>query len=182
MTILVIADDELLDGNLPTSNVDLVVSCGDLPDEVILRAAEKCNCDKILAVKGNHDSSAEFLQPIKDVHLRAVNFGGLSFGGFCGSWKYKPRGNYLFEQSEVETALKSFPRVDVFVAHNSPRMIHDRDDDVHFGFIAFSTYIDQTQPTLFLHGHQHVNQESRVGRTRVIGTYGYRFINGLINS
>ena len=182
MTILVIADDELLNGNMATSNVDLVISCGDLPDEVILRAAEKCNCDKILAVKGNHDSSAEFPQPIEDVHLQTVNFGGLTFGGFCGSWKYKPKGNFLFEQSEVEAALKSFPRVDVFVAHNSTRMVHDRDDDVHYGFIAFSTYIDRTRPALFLHGHQHVNQESRVGATRVIGTYGCRLVTGLGNS
>ena len=43
--------------------------------------------------------------------------------------KYKPRGHYLFEDSEVEQQLLTFPPVDVFVAHNSPRCVHDRDDD-----------------------------------------------------
>jgi Icc-related predicted phosphoesterase len=176
MTILIIADDELLSGKLAESKVDLIVSCGDLPDDVILRSAVKCNCSEILAVKGNHDSGAGFPQPIKDLHLRTIDFGGLLFGGFCGSWKYKPKGHYLFDEVEVETALKSFPRVDVFVAHNSPRLVHDRDDDVHYGFTAFSNYISRTQPAFFLHGHQHVNRESTLSRTRVIGTYGHRFL------
>ena len=64
-------------------------------------------------------------------------FRGPLGGGFQDSWRYKPRGHYLYEQSEVEYLLTSFPPVDVFVAHNSPRYIHDRDDNVHFGFEAF---------------------------------------------
>jgi hypothetical protein len=30
------------------------------------------------------------------------------------------------------------------------------------------------QPRLFIHGHQHINQETVVGRTRVVGIYGVR--------
>lgn len=174
MNVLIIADDELVAGQLPELRADLLISCGDLPDEVIHRAAQKSACRTIFAVKGNHDSSGPFRPPIQDLHLTTIQFDGLAFGGFCGSWKYKPRGNFLFEQFEVEAALKAFSRVDVFVTHNSPRHIHDRDDDVHSGFTAFNSYITRQRPRFVFHGHQHVNQETVVGATRVIGTYGFR--------
>jgi Icc-related predicted phosphoesterase len=176
MNFLIIADDEFTARNVPIFQTDLLISCGDLPDEIILTVAEKCGSPEILAVKGNHDSSAPFHQPICDLHLVTRTIGGITFGGFSGAWKYKPRGNFLFDQGEVEKAMSTFPAVDVFVAHNSPRLIHDRDDEVHTGFIAFNHYISLASPKLFLHGHQHQNVESMVGSTRIIGTFGHRFL------
>jgi Icc-related predicted phosphoesterase len=174
MNILVIADDESLSTRLPEIDADLLISCGDLPDDLILQVAARSCCREILAVKGNHDSSAAFKSPIREMHLVTYEFGGITFGGFCGSWKYKPRGNHLFEQSEVDQHLAAFPPVDIFIAHNSPRLIHDRDDEVHIGFTSFNNYIERAKPKLFLHGHQHENIETRIGETRVIGTFGYR--------
>jgi len=174
MNLLIIADDESLGPQIPDCNVDLLVSCGDLPDALILEAAKRCRCKEIMAVKGNHDSSAPFPQPIRDLHLSVFQFRGVRFGGFCGSWKYKPRGNYLFEDSDVERCLVGFPAVDIFVTHNSPRLVHDREDDVHMGFAAFNQYVQKAKPKLLLHGHQHQNVESVIGGTRVIGIYGYR--------
>ena len=174
MTLLIIADDDSAISLLPEVGVDLLISCGDMPDEMIMRAAGKCSCKHILAVKGNHDSAAPFPTPIKNLHLSTFTFQGVSFGGFGGSWKYKPLGHHLFEQSEVESALKAFPKVDVFVAHNSPAQVHDKDDFVHAGFTAFNSYIAEHKPKLFLHGHQHVQIESAIGPTRVIGSYGFR--------
>lgn len=176
MNLLVIADDEFAARRVPDCQADVLLSLGDLPDEVILSAAQKCQCREILAVKGNHDSSGPFHDPIRDMHLVTHQVRGSSFGGFCGSWKYKPKGNYLFEQSEVESLMSNFPGVDVFLAHNSPRLVHDRDDEVHIGFTAFNAYITRTKPKLFLHGHQHQSAESTLGATRVIGVYGYRFL------
>src|SRR5438105_2962506 len=143
MNLLIIADDESVGPKIPDCNVDVLISCGDLPDEVIFGAAKKCQCKEILAIKGNHDSSAAFPAPIRDLHLAVFSFRGVRFGGFCGSWKYKPRGNYLFENSEVEGYLASFPAVDVFVTHNSPRLVHDREDDVHTGFAAFNQFLQR---------------------------------------
>jgi Icc-related predicted phosphoesterase len=176
MTLLVIADDESVGPAIPDCNADLLVSCGDLPDAVILEAAKRCHYREIVAVKGNHDSGGPFPAPIRDLHLNTFEFPGLRFGGFRGSWKYKPRGNYLFEESEVERLLASFVPVDIFITHNSPRLIHDREDDVHIGFAAFNQYIKRSQPKLMLHGHQHQNVESMVGSTRVIGTFGHRLL------
>jgi Icc-related predicted phosphoesterase len=77
-------------------------------------------------------------------------------------------------QTHVQFRSDRFPPVDVFVAHNSPRGIHDRDDDVHFGFEAFVAYIQRAKPRLFIHGHQHVNRQTQVRDTTVIGVYGFR--------
>lgn len=176
MTLVIIADDDFEARRVPPAPADVLVSVGDLLDDTIQSVAGICGCREILAVKGNHDSSAPFRLPITDLHLKVHNIHGVTFGGFCGSWKYKPKGNFLFEQGEVERWLKDFPSVDVFVAHNSPRLVHDRDDEVHLGFVAFNSYIQRARPKLFLHGHQHHNVETILAGTKVIGTFGHRFL------
>jgi Icc-related predicted phosphoesterase len=174
MTLLVLSDDDAVRHNLERKRVDVLISCGDMTDNILLQIAKAVQCSCIFAVKGNHDSRDPFLAPITDLHLAVQTLGGLRLGGFNGSWRYKPRGHYLYEQSEVERLLRTFPPVDVFVAHNSPRHIHDRDDNVHLGFEAFVDYIHRVHPRLFLHGHQRMNQETRIGGTRVIGVYGQK--------
>ena len=160
-----------------SGQADVVISCGDTPCEVILEAAAACRCDRAFAVKGNHDSTARFPAPIMDLHLRSDEHGGLRFGGCGGSWKYKPRGNYLYDQWEVAAFLSTFPPVDVFVSHNSPRGLHDQDDEVHCGFEALNDYIRIAKPRVLVHGHQHVNKETNVGETAVIGVFGHRILD-----
>lgn len=174
MTTLLLADDDGVRGQLTTEPADLLISCGDVADGVILEAAQLAGCDGIFAVKGNHDDCRAFAPPIVDLHLSVQTFNGLRFGGFHGSWRYKPRGHFLYEQEEVEMLLESFPPVDVFVAHNSPWEIHERDRDVHIGFAAFNRYIERTQPRWFIHGHQHCDQDAYLDQTRVIGLFGLR--------
>jgi Icc-related predicted phosphoesterase len=176
MILLVIADDDEVRHQITPKTADVLVSCGDVADPTILQIAKAVQCSCIYAVKGNHDSSGAFQPPIVDLHLVVHEQSGLRFGGFKGSWKYKPRGNYLYEQPEARSLLTGFPAVDVFVSHNSPRHVHDREDEVHLGFDACVEYIQRVQPRLFLHGHQHVNQETLVGTTKVIGVYGHRWI------
>ena len=172
MHALVIADDDSFTKTPMSERADVLISCGDIADPVILQTAQLAQCSRAFAVKGNHDGAGPFPTPIVDLHLRTESFGGLTFGGFRGSWRYKPRGHFLYDEDEVAEFLAAFPPVDVFVAHNSPRHIHDRDDDVHLGFEAFVGYIRRVQPRLFFHGHQHISQETRIGETRVIGVYG----------
>ncbi|HBC89441.1 MAG TPA: hypothetical protein DCZ94_21090 [Lentisphaeria bacterium] len=177
MNLLVIADDNFFFQQPDSELTDAVISCGDLSDDVILRVAKESHSSRIFAVKGNHDSAGAFPSPITDLHFKVERFTGLLFGGFNGSWKYKPRGHFLYEQSEVRHMLRSFPAVDVFVAHNSPKGIHDKDDEIHIGFQAFVDYIHRAKPRLFIHGHQHENIETQVGETRVIGVYGSKRIH-----
>lgn len=176
MKLLIIADTEMTQVAISEAPVDVLISCGDLWDSVIERTAKQCGAALVLAVKGNHDSNEPFPSPVVNLHLKTHTLNGTTFGGFGGSWRYKPRGHHLYEQEEVSTLLAEFPPVDVFVAHNSPRHIHDRDDDVHFGFDAFSDYIERAKPPLFLHGHHHVNRQTTLGQTKIIGVYGARYL------
>ncbi len=176
MIALVIADDEILVARTPDVRADILISCGDLPDELILEVAARVGRPKVLAVKGNHDASGPFAPGIIDLHLAQFSFKGITFGGFQGCWKYKPVGNFLYDQGEVAQQLAAFPRVDVFVAHNSPRLVHETDDSVHAGFTAFSRYIDDAKPRYFLHGHQHCNAETTQGVTKIVGVCGHRYL------
>lgn len=176
LRLLIIADDDSLLGHVPSGQADLLISCGDLSDQTIQRVAQSCGCRAVFAVRGNHDPASPFPGGITDLHLRVENFGGVRFGGFRGSWRYKPRGHHLWDQGEVTALLRSFPPVDVFVAHNSLRGIHERDKDVHQGFDAFLAYLATARPRYFIHGHQHVNRVTLCGQTAVLGVYGAHWL------
>ena len=172
MNVIAIADDDSLVDHLEATQADLLISLGDIWDATIEKAYAGYECSEVFAVRGNHETAAPFKEPVKDLHLAVAAVDGITFGGFGGSWKYKPRGHHLYEQWEVSGALASFPRVDVFIAHNSPRGIHERDGEVHQGFDAFRDYIERAKPKYFLHGHQHLNQRSTLGSTEIIGVFG----------
>jgi Icc-related predicted phosphoesterase len=176
MKLLVIADID--DFHWPGGKgwADALLSLGDVTDTVILQAAEAWRCPVIFAVKGNHDSEEPFAEPIVDLHLRTMEYGGLRFGGLNGCWQYKPRGHFLYYQEEADAFMACFPAVDVLVSHNSPRHVHDREDGVHTGFSALNSYIARAAPRLLLHGHQHREQETAVGKTRVLCVYGWKMI------
>jgi Icc-related predicted phosphoesterase len=172
MIAALIADDDSLIGHLDAGSVDVLISLGDLWDATIEKAAARYRPARTFAVRGNHDSAAPFGEGIASLHLRTESHGGLTFGGFDGSWRYKPRGHHLYDQEEVVKALASFPRVDVFVAHNSPRGVHERDEEVHQGFDGLLDYVEREQPAYLIHGHQHLNTVSLIGETQVIGVFG----------
>lgn len=176
MTILVIADEESRIGAIECGPVDVLISCGDLYDAAIRRAMAHYKPRHTLAVRGNHDPDCSFGDGIIDLHLKTHVIDGVSFGGFKGSWRYKPKGHHLFDQFEVSSLLRGFPPVDVFVAHNSPAGIHERDRETHQGFEGFLTYIDRTSPSLFIHGHQHVEVQNHRGATQILGVYGERLV------
>ena len=163
MKLLVLADIDDIRWRGGAGQADALVSCGDVCDQLIVQAAEAYGCRRIFAIKGNHDLISPFPAPIYDLHLCTVVWEGIRFGGFNGSWKYKPRGPYLYGQ-------------DVFVSHNSPRGIHDRADGIHVGFDGLVEYIHRHKPKVLVHGHQHVIAETEINGTRVIGVYGQRII------
>ena len=153
-------------------SADVLISLGDIWDSTIERAKSLYDCSSVFAVRGNHDSAAHFASGVTDLHLNTTSYDGIVFGGFKGSWKYKPRGHHMFEQFEVFNALRDFPQVDVFVAHNSPCGYHERDTEVHQGFEAFTEYIERAQPAYFIHGHQHLNKISQHKNTKIIAVFG----------
>lgn len=176
MRILAIVDIDDFHWQGGGGQADLLVSCGDVEDALILEAAAACRCGRIFAVKGNHDTDLPFPSPIIDLHLHMEACQGMLFGGFNGCVKYKPRGYYLYEQWEAEMMLEEFPAVDVLIAHNSPAGIHDSDDVAHEGFTALLHYLERYRPKVLIHGHQHIDRETRWGPTRVIDVYGWKVI------
>jgi hypothetical protein len=85
MNLLIIADDESVRPQIPDCTVDVLVSCGDLPDELILKAAAscremaRCRCREMLAVRGNHDSSVirtAHCEPLKPRKVCSTPFQG----------------------------------------------------------------------------------------------------------
>jgi uncharacterized protein len=174
MKLILIADDDSQVGLLEPQPCDLLISLGDLWDGTIEKALLRYEPDRVFAVRGNHDSAAPFADSVMHLHGEMVEYGGLRFGGFGGSWRYKPKGHHLYEQDEVAAALADFPPVDVFIAHNSPSGIHQQGNYVHQGFDAFLSYIERAQPSWFIHGHQHVNALTIHGETLVLGVFGER--------
>ena len=131
-----------------------------------------------LYVHGNHDSpKVPFAsRPGRhNLHLRTADVQGVIFGGFQGSLRYKPKGWFLYEEDEVESLLKGFPPVDVFIAHAPCTPLEIR-DTVHDGFRAFDDYIVRAQPRLFLCGHVHQSKEVTLLETRCISIYGAALI------
>lgn len=177
MKTLILADIDDLHWRGGRGIVDLVISLGDTADSLILEAARAFQCDRIFAVKGNHDRDTPFPSPILDMHLTIAEMNGITFGGLNGSWKYKPRGSFLYDQDEVAALLSSLPAVDVLISHNSPLGVHDKTDGVHTGFQALNEYLKRIRPRLLIHGHQHVNVETHLNQTRVIGVYGHRLLD-----
>ena len=172
MRIVAIADDNIkaLEG-LPDS-ADIVVSLGNLWDNTILEVAKQTKAQKVFALKGDCDSNADFPPHFINMHRRAVKYGKWTFGGLEGSWKCKEQGHHLYSQEEADLLMDEFPTVDIFFAHNSPAGVHEQDTEAHQGFNAFKKHIETTKPYLFLHGHQHIAQNSHVADTEVIGVFG----------
>lgn len=163
MKALIIADIDDLHWAGGCGKADILLSCGDVYDQVILEAASAFSCSRIFAVKGNHDIPGRFPSPIADIHLRVESFNNLTFGGLAGSWKYKNRGHFLFKEEEAEHMLASLPPVDVLIAHNSPDGIHDKKDGIHNGFQALNNYLERVRPRMLIHGHQHKDAETTLG-------------------
>lgn len=165
-------DDSLIAKKEITFDLNIMICLGDLYDSTLTRAIDTFAPDYAIGIRGNHCIRAPFPQPIVDLHLKTIEIEGITFGGFQGSWQYKSKGDFMYSQSEVADLLKDFPPVDVFIAHNSPRNIHERDTGIHQGFDAFLEYIERVQPSYFFHGHQHCNKVTQYGKTQIIGVYG----------
>ena len=176
MKILILADMDDFHWEYGQGTADVILACGDMYDQLILEAAQAYACNRIYAVKGNHDTDTPFPQPIQDLHLQVCEQDGIRFGGINGSWRYKPAGHFMHTQEAAQSMLGRFPAVDILLSHNSPQNVHERGGDAHSGFTALNSYIQRTKPALVIHGHQHINSETVVDRTRVIGVHGHKLI------
>ncbi len=163
------------------SDIELVVSCGDMPSAYLEFITSVLNVP-LLYVRGNHDEHYVEEPPGgQDLHMRFVNYGGISFMGLEGCINYN---NGLIQYSEFEMlqmVLKIGLRlrrrrqhygygIDVFVAHSPARGIHDGEDRAHLGFNAFIKFLNWYRPRYMLHGHVHTWDRRTRTRTDYRGT------------
>ena len=181
-------------------DIDLILSCGDLPYFYIEYMLSMLNVP-CYYVRGNHASDREigvggtrrFPWGAVDLHRRCVeDETGLLLAGLEGSLRYN-RGQHQYTQGEywwmvfslVPQFLINKARIgrylDIFLSHAPPWKVHDEQDLPHRGIKAFGWLIKVFQPAYFLHGHIHVYRQDTVTRTLIGNTivqnvYGYKVL------
>ena len=171
------------------TDVDLIVSCGDLPPEYLSRLVH-IFCAPLYYVGGNHDIRYKDKRPQGGInlHARIERIKGLNFLGLEGSRWYNG-GPYQRTEGQMRGIIRRLRPmiwwqggIDVIVTHAPPRFIHDSEDLCHRGFRCFRWLIDKYQPDYFIHGHIHRHfsnpseRMSVVDATKVVNTYGYHIL------
>jgi uncharacterized protein len=200
MKILAVSDETVPWIYSPTilercRDVDIVISCGDLPIGYLEYIASMLNTP-CLYVRGNHDhKEISDNGPVKtapegwiNLDARVVQQCGLRLAGLEGCLRYRPNAAAQYSQREQWwravwlSRTMFFKRPDIVVAHAPPFGIHDGPDQAHTGFKAHNWLIETFRPRLFLHGHQHRNYNPRqggeavIGNTLIVNVHPYRLL------
>src|SRR5215203_2573987 len=211
MTVNVLAVSDQIDQRIysPTlrqrmPDVDLVVSCGDLPArymEFLVDALDR----PVYCVLGNR---AEELtrggeKGKRYYPLGCIDLGGkvirdektgLIFAGIPGSPKYNDFEPVQFTEFQVMRMMwRMAPRLllnklrygralDVLVSHAPPRDINDQPDVAHRGFKAIRRFLQKYRPRYHLHGHIHLYDRSKphtadFAGTHIINVYPFQKLN-----
>ncbi len=208
MRVLAISDDVepvLYSGaiNKRVGDVDLIISCGDLPYYYVEFIISMVNRPAYF-VYGNHGRAVEYQGQrwqAKSKPLGAVNLheqtaieGELLMAGLEGSIRYNTAPRYQYSDNEMMIKVMGMaPKLmrnrirygrylDVLVAHSPPYGIHDLPDRAHTGFRSFLTFMRWYKPRYFLHGHVHLYRRDTVTRTmydqtEVINVYPYQILD-----
>jgi len=200
MRVLTVSDEvvDLLHGPAITRvarDVDMVVSCGDLPADYLEFIVSMLNVP-LYFVMGNHGGGGNdkvYPDGCENIDMRVVEYKGLLLAGLEGSMRYNVRPNFQYTEMEMRARVAALSPalvknrvqrgryLDILVTHAPPYKIHDGTDLPHTGFKVFKWFIDQYKPRYLLHGHKHVydHREETVtqyGATTIVNTYGYKII------
>jgi uncharacterized protein len=185
--------------------IDLIVSCGDLPFYYIEYIISMLN-KPAFYVFGNHGREMEYQSGkgdswnqahapggATDLHMRTANVNGLLLAGLEGSIRYNDSSRSQYTDQEMWwNIVRLFPRLlynrlrygrwlDVLVAHSPPLGIHDKPDQAHQGFRAFLGFMRFFRPRYLVHGHIHLYRGNEVTQTtyydtEVINIYPFRIL------
>ena len=168
------------------ADVDLILSCGDLPPEYLSRLVHSFNAP-LYYVRGNHYIRYDEKPPegCRDLHGRLINNKGINILGLEGSRWYNG-GPCQYEERQMRAIIRRLRPtlwwrggVDVVFTHAPPRYVHDAEDLCHKGFECFRRLIGKYRPSYFIHGHIHrefsdpSERITVVDTTHVVNTYGY---------
>src|SRR5688572_27981785 len=190
MTVNILAVTDQIDQRIysPTlrqrmPDVDLVISCGDLPARYLEFLADALD-RPVYYVLGNH---AEELTRAGEKGKRyhpagAIDLGGkvmrdpttgLILAGIPGSPRYTDHEPVQYREFQIWWMLLGMvPKLlwnrlrfgralDVLVTHSPPRDVNDAPDPAHRGFKALRRFLRCVHPTYQLHGHVHLYDRSK---------------------
>jgi Icc-related predicted phosphoesterase len=182
------------------SDVDLVLSCGDLPYSYLEFIASMLDVPCFF-VHGNHDrpeyqsNGCVLVEPGGWVDLdgRTVHARGVILAGLEGSIRYKPEGDFQYTERQMAFKVRRMAPallmnrlrygryLDVLITHAPPFTIHDGEDLCHRGFKALLWFMDRFRPRYLLHGHKHAYKpepcQTVYGDTEVVNVYPFRTID-----
>lgn len=196
MKILVIGDEpapalwDFYDRSL-TRDVDLILSCGDLPPEYLEFLVTVVN-RPLYYVRGNHDGIYDERPPqgCESAESRILSFHGLRILGLGGSLRYRP-GKDMYTEEEMKSrirklrfGLKASGGFDLLLTHAPARGQGDLEDPAHRGFECFNDLLMKYHPCCMVYGHIHPSYGQRAPRerkhpsgTRLFCGSGYGFLS-----
>lgn len=171
-------------------DVDMVVSCGDLPLYYLEFIVSTLNVP-CFYVPGNHDTCFTTHPPPgwRPLDGQVINFNGITMMGLGGSGRYKPGP---FQYSELEMRRRFLllkpviwwrkSTIDIFVSHAPAYKLGDLDALPHKGFKVFRSILDSYKPKYHLHGHVHLNYSAhprirQYKATQIINGYQYHLFD-----
>ncbi|MBE6875814.1 MAG: metallophosphoesterase [Ruminococcus sp.] len=174
MRILFISDEEsryLWDfyEKSKLENLDLIISCGDLKPEYLEFLVTMAHCP-LLYIHGNHDTKYMQNPPEGCICIddALFTYQGVRILGLGGSMKYNSQ-ELPFQCTEKQMQkrirkrwldLKLAHGFDILVTHAPAKGLNDLSDLPHQGFSCFCDLLEKYHPSLFCHGHVHLNYGS----------------------
>lgn len=183
-------------------DIDLIISCGDLPFYYIEFIVSMLN-KPCFFVFGNHGHVVEYqgedwikrTSPggAQNLHVQTAKVGPLLLAGLEGSMRYNRAPHFQYTDGQMwANVIRLMPKLlwnrirygrwlDVLVAHSPPKGIHDKEDRAHQGFSSFLTFMRWFKPRYLLHGHIHLYRnntitETQYDLTQVINVYPFRIL------
>jgi Icc-related predicted phosphoesterase len=179
-------------------DVELVLSCGDLPFYYLEYIVSMLNVP-LFYVMGNHDKKVEYSangqtrtapRGCVNIDNRVVQHKGLLIGGLEGSMHYSREPRFQYTDPEMHfKVLQMAPQLllnrifrgrylDILITHAPPYCIHDGQDLCHQGFRAFLRFMDLFKPRYLVHGHRHLyaydpTVATFYKETQVVNIFGY---------
>ena len=180
-------------------DVDMIISCGDLPYYYLEFILDTLNVPMYF-VHGNHDSVVEIGERgerkapwgAENLHRKVVFVDGLILAGFEGSIRYS-KAHYQFTQAQAwMQVLLMAPRLlwnrirygrflDILVTHSPAYDVSDKDDHAHTGFQAYRWLIKTFKPRYHFHGHVHIYENQGFSpehfmETTIVNACPYRIV------
>jgi Icc-related predicted phosphoesterase len=173
------------------SNIDLVISCGDLKRDYLSFIATMIQAP-VFFVHGNHDTDYLKEPPggCDSIEDKLVVYRGLRIVGLGGCKQYNRHPKYSvpplqYTEKQMEKRIRKLngkiakhKGFDILVTHAPAFGVGDSRDLCHTGFEAFLPLLEKYKPKYMLHGHMHLNygRAPRIithGETQVVDAYNY---------